>query len=827
MLNYCKDFAWQDLIEIHPEKVFLMGNTPLSAILGENGISNWNGVAVRNKFDYHEGLDDITFYPLYHPAYILRDPSKTDEWLAAIAKAVDDTGETREVEYPIQLFYPMTLDALADMRTYLDDFEWISYDTETHHQGNALDAFGNDSVILSISLAGGEAAYAVPIYHPEAPWKDDQELEWAISIVQDILKSHAGKIIGHNLKFDSIWTKQIFDYWLQSGGDTMLLNHLLDSQPGEHHGLKRLAGVYLDMYNYEEELFDFVRAHPEANAKKGGTYAKVPWEILKHYGALDAKATLLLHDVLYPKLSEEQQYLYNELIIPATDALAEMQYNGLTLDKKIATRYTAIYTLEKQRAFKGLLSDPKVKHLMRDHQKSLKKGEFIFNPASTRQLCELYFEYYGATPVYKKDKVSGLFKKTPTTESDSYKNQEGKFPIFKQIRYWKLFQKMLSTYLRPASTGAWLSDDGKVHTNFNQAGSVTGRLASSEPVNLQNIPAPDKEPGTLLEVMPIKNVFINSDWIDLQGNDVQPGELNDDEWDYGGLIVADYAGMELRVFASIAKCEPMLAIHRSGLDFHKMVAALCLGKLNRDDIEHAVENKDEINTKVLNGITKEVRRVYKSANFALLYGGSDYTLTTQYDVPPEDAKQVLKTYYAVFPELQQYQDDMVEQTIANGYVESAFGRREYLPDINSRDEKRFNRAKREAINMPIQSTASDVLLIAMVILQRELKRRAMHSKLCNEVHDSLMGDCPREEFVPFAMLCQDVMANVKAYAAIEMPHVRFDWLICPLRADVEIGTHYGSTINFFDEWIKEFAHEYDQTKATYHRFGITNEEPAF
>jgi DNA polymerase-1 len=823
-IKACKDFAWEDIKAYKPEMVFLMGNSPLDGILGEKGISNWNGIIVHKKF---AEIGDLTFVPLYHPAYILRDASHTDEWLEAIIKATDSKiGETDLGETDFELIYPSTMNELYEMEKYLNQYEWMSYDTETHHKGNALDAFAEDSAIVSVSFGAGEKAYAVPLFHPEAPWSESQFPE-VIDIITSLLESHSGSIIGHNLKFDMIWTAKTLGYWTKPGGDSMLISHMLDSVPGERHGLKRLAGIHLGMYEYNEKLEDYTRIHPEANPKRGGSYAFVPWEILREYGALDAKATLLLHDKLYNKLSKVQRDLYHGLIIPATEALSQVQFNGLKVDKKIARRYTAIYTNAQKKAYEVLLKDPKVKRLVKDHQAYLdtivigkrKRQIFTFNPGSSQQLCELYFDYYHIPPVYERE-AGGKPKKNPTTKAETYKHMESKYPILKKTRYWKLLSKMLSTYLRPASTSKWTSDDDYVHTTFNQTGTVTSRLSSSDPVNLQNIPTKDKEPGTLLETLPIKNIFTHTDWIDYFDNEVLEGDLYNDDFDSGAIVNADYSGMELRCFASVAKCNLMIAIHKSGLDFHKMVAGLSKHMLNQDDVMHAVENKIEL-AKVIEVIPREVRYVYKWTNWTILFGGDEHTLHHLYDVPLDDAKETIRIYLDTFPEVKETQDTIKAFAHDNGYVESPFGRREYLPRINDyRDPKGVAKSEREAVNMPIQSTASDTVVSALVLIHRELKRRGWVSRICNEVHDSIMGDCPRHEIIPYTMLVKDMMENVKAYAKIEMPKVNFDWLICPLKADIEIGTHYGSTIDF-DDWIKEYGHDTDTYQAQAYHYGIT------
>lgn len=749
-ITYCKQFAIGDINRSDASVILLMGNSPLSGILGKTGISEYNGSVIKK--------DDKLFVPLYHPAYILRDMSKLDEWLSAIDKALHSDGKEKVDSFT--RIYPKTIDEVKAMYKYLKQFEYISMDTET----SSLDAFSDHSLLLSISFAAGNQSYAVVMDHPESQWSAEG-YPIVVNYIRRILTEHNNKVIGHNIKFDLMHVFAQLGIWFEIGGDSMLVSHLLDSKQGIH-GLKHLAGIHLDMYGYEDDLTDYIRFHHEANAAKGGSYANIPLDVLLPYGAMDAEATLMLHHKLYAKLSTKQQTLYNQLIIPASTTLCRMQCNGLKVDDFVAKRYAILYKMSQDRAFAEILADKKVRKMIREKtaeinaaSKSAKKREFVFNPNSSYQLSELYFKHY-KIPILQKTN-----KGAPSTSGSAYKKLEDKYKILKLIRYYKLMTKMLSTYLIPASTGVWSSSDGLVHTTYNQHGTRTGRLSSSQPVNLQNIPTAMKEPGTLLETLPIKNVFTT-------------------QFEDGWLVALDYSGMELRVFASCADCQPMLDIHKSGKDFHTMVASM-ISKLPYEEI------------------TKPQRYIYKWTNWTLLYGGDAHTLHSMYDIPMEEAEQAVAQYYDRFPEVLDYRQSTQEFAESHGYIESPFGRREQLPNIDSRLEIGLrNKDRRIAVNMPIQSAASDTLLCALVIIDREMQRLKLRSKLVNTVHDSIVIDCPRDEVEIVATLCKDIMEHIKGYAAKHLPGVDFSWLKSPLKADVEVGKYYGTEIDF-EEWSKE------------------------
>jgi DNA polymerase-1 len=792
----CRQFAVDDIDYYQPRIVMLMGNSPLNGILGESGISNWNGSVINR--------DGIKYVPLYHPAYILRDASKTDEWLQAMVMALDDAEEKDAWEYN----FPETTDDVLLMANTLRKEPEIVVDIET----SSLDPFKDISAILSISFAIKERCWSLPLDHPES-WWTDEEYALVMETIKTVLGQHSSgdnKLIGHNTKFDIMFTNGLLGTQFKIGGDTMLISHLLNSMKGIH-GLKHLAAVNLNMYDYDREIEDYKRGHPEADPERGGSYAFIPLDKLLKYGGLDAKATWLINDLFLPQLSDKQKILYEDVIIPTSNMLCTIQSNGLLVDRYVAKRYSCIYKMLQGEEYEAILDDKHVQKITAKKQtvldgaykakaskskRAVKKNVFKFNPNSFMQLSELYFDYY-------KMPVVGTSKKTgkPTTSGKAYRKYEPDYPILGHIRMYKMMNKMLSTYLNPAANGEWESNDGRVHPTYNQHGTRTGRLSSSQPFNAQNIPTPEKEPGTILETLPIKNIFTHSDWWDRAGND--------DDFDTGALVAADYSGMELRVFASLANCQLMIDIHKSGLDFHKMVAALSLHYLTKNDVAHAAENTKEV-SKILEQVDKPTRYRYKWTNWTLLYGGDAYTLHRLYDVDLDDAEDTIKIYYDSFPEVLEYREWTQEFAEDHGYIESPFGRREHLPYINSKsDQGKRNKDRRVAVNMPVQSGASEILLIAGVILDKKMQERSMASMLVNTVHDSLLGDCPRYEIVPFADLCCDVMTNVASYAKIYMPRIDFSWLKSPLMAEVDVGTHYGNEISL-ELWREQYDRQYSK-----------------
>jgi uracil-DNA glycosylase family 4 len=759
-IQCCAQFAKDEIEKYNPPLVFLMGNSPLSGILGESGISNWNGTIINRL--------GRAYVPLYHPAYLLRNPQPMDQWLTAMMNALEKVANDSEDKIDgIEYIYPKSMKALIEMEKYLNEFENIAYDTEVRH----LNAFDKDNMLISVSFAAGDRAYSIPVGHKESPWKPE-ELRLVKNLIVLVLQSHDGNIIGHNVKFDQLQTYALLGHWFKSGGDTMLISYILDSRQGIH-GLKRLAGIYIGMYDYDRELTDYIKLHPECDVKKKdaygrnlGSYEHVPLKILEKYGAMDAAATILLEEKLFAMMTDKQKILYEEILMGMSNFLATVESNGFNLDMKVANRYMKIYETKRRDIYLNeIMTDKYVTRLVNNknrlkreeaekraalHLKPRKVVPYKFNPGSSLHMQELVYKVAGM-PVHV---TTNPYTKTPSTKSSSLKEFIPKMPVLESIRMYKLLTKMLTTYISPAATGKWVyNTDGKVRSSYNIHVTRTGRLSSGDP-NLQNIPTKDKEPGTLLEYLPIKNIFTTS-------------------FDDGVIMSFDQSGMELRIFAALAHCEAMLEIHRSGEDFHKMVASM-VTKIPYADVP------------------KPVRYKFKKVNWTLIYGGNAFTLMAIDGFPANEAEALVRAYYKQFPEVPAYMDECIEFAEDHGYIESKFGRRETLYYINdSYQQKLQNKDRRSCVNMPVQSASSDIVMCGGIIINQQLKLHGLRAKIVNTVHDSIDIDVPKDEIEMVAAIGKVCMEEVPTLAKTYFPRLDFSWFNCPLHVDMEMGTHYG------------------------------------
>ncbi|MFJ7980780.1 DNA polymerase I [Lysinibacillus xylanilyticus] len=344
-----------------------------------------------------------------------------------------------------------------------------------------------------------------------------------------------------------------------------------------------------------------------------------------------------------------------------------------------------------------------------------------FNINSPKQLGVILFDKLGL-PVIKKTKTGY------STAADVLEKLKPEHAIIEHILLYRQLGKLQSTYIEGLLKEIH-KEDGKVHTRFQQALTATGRLSSTDP-NLQNIPI------RLEEGRKIRQAFVpsNEDWI---------------------LFSADYSQIELRVLADMSKDKNLVDAFREGMDVHTRTAM---------DVFHVSEDEVDSN----------MRRAAKAVNFGIVYGISDYGLSQNLDITRKEAATFIEKYFASFPGVKQYMDDIVQEAKFNGYVTTILNRRRYLPDITSSNFNIRSFAERTAMNTPIQGSAADIIKKAMIDMDARLKKENMQAKILLQVHDELIFEAPKEEIALLEKIVPEVMEN-----AIE--------LSVPLKVDFNYG----------------------------------------
>ncbi len=351
-------------------------------------------------------------------------------------------------------------------------------------------------------------------------------------------------------------------------------------------------------------------------------------------------------------------------------------------------------------------------------------AEQPFNLGSPKQIGEIFFEKL-KLPVVKKT-PSGA----PSTDEEVLQKLAEDYPLPKVLLEYRSLSKLKSTYTDklPKMINA---QTGRVHTNYAQAVAVTGRLASNDP-NLQNIPIRTKEGRRIREAF------------------VAPAGSH--------IVSADYSQIELRIMAHISGDENMLRAFAEGVDIHRATAGEIFGVPAAD-------------------VSSEQRRYAKVINFGLIYGMSAFGLASNLGIERGAAQSYIDRYFARFAGVRQYMEDTRQQAKARGYVETVFGRRLWLPEINSPNGPRRQGAERAAINAPMQGTAADLIKLAMIAVQGWLERDGLQTKMIMQVHDELVLEVPDAELALVREQLPRLMAGVAA-------------LKVPLTAEVGVGKNW-------------------------------------
>ena len=340
-------------------------------------------------------------------------------------------------------------------------------------------------------------------------------------------------------------------------------------------------------------------------------------------------------------------------------------------------------------------------------------GEPNLNINSARQLGEVLF---GKMRIAEKPKMTKT--KQFCTDEDYLQSFARKHRIVDLILEYRGVKKLLSTYVE-ALPQLVNRSTGRIHTSFNQAVTATGRLSSTNP-NLQNIPVRD-DMGRR-----IRKAFIPSD---------------DDHL----LLSADYSQVELRLMAHLSGDESLIAAFEHGEDIHTATAA-------------------KLFNKSLEEVTSEERRRAKTANFGIIYGISAFGLSQRLEIPRKEAKEIIDGYFASYPKVKEYMDNVVEKAKEEGFVSTIFGRRRYLNDISSHNAVARGLAERNAVNAPIQGSAADIMKIAMINVHRRFIAEGIRSRVILQVHDELVVDMLRSEqerVTAIVTECMESAANLK------------------------------------------------------------------
>jgi len=603
-----------------------------------------------------------------------------------------------ELDFRPQASYEtvLTENQLSSWIARLESAKLISVDTET----TSLDPLAAKIVGISLALEPHHAAY-IPLAHHYAGVPQQLDREMVLNRLKPLLENKARPKLGQNLKYD----KHVFaNHGIILDGivhDTLLQSYVLESHKPHDMDSMALRHLGAKTITYAEVA--------GKGAKQIG-FDQVDIETATRYAAEDADITLQLHQDLFPQIEPDAKlgFVYRNIEMPLLDVLFTVERSGVLLDTKLLAQ-------QSHELGNTMLRLEKEAHQLAGQP---------FNLNSPKQIQEILFDQL-KLPVKKKTPGG-----TPSTDEDVLQELALDYPLPKVLLEYRGVAKLKSTYTDklPRMVDP---QTGRVHTRYNQAVAVTGRLASSDP-NLQNIPVRS------LEGRRIREAFIAT-----------PGSH---------IIAADYSQIELRIMAHLSSDESLLRAFAAGEDIHRATAAEVFGITPAE-------------------VSSEQRRYAKVINFGLIYGMSAFGLASQLGIERSAAQSYMERYFARYPGVAKYMERTRQAAKAQGYVETVFGRRLWLPEISGANGMRRQAAERAAINAPMQGTAADLIKLAMIAVQGWLEKNRMQSLIIMQVHDELVLEVPDAELEAVRRELPGLMCNVAQLAV-------------PLVVDVGVGPNW-------------------------------------
>jgi DNA polymerase-1 len=563
----------------------------------------------------------------------------------------------------------------------------FAVDTET----TGLDAHTADLVGVSLATAPGRACY-VPLRHENPPQAELGEaapelpeqipVERVLDLLRPVLADDAVLKVFQNVKYDLLVLRRAGLPEIAPFDDTMLISYSMEA--GAHgHGMDELSRLHL---GHDPISFDSVTGTGRARLP----FARVPLDRATAYAAEDADVTLRLWHTLHPKLREaKSRAIYEQLERRLVPVLAAMEREGVHVDAAELRRMSADFGTRMAEMEREI-------HALAGRE---------FNLGSAKQLGEILFDELKLP--------GGRRLAGGTWGTDAIVLQQladAGHPLPMKVLEWRQLAKLKSTYA-DALLEQIDAKTGRVHTNFSQAITSTGRLSSTDP-NLQNIPIRTEEGAQ------IRRAFV-----------AEAGHV---------LVSCDYSQIELRLMAHVADVPSLKESFARGEDIHARTAHEVLGA-------------------PLQGMDAQMRRFAKTINFGIIYGISAFGLAARLGIEAGEARRYIDAYFGRYPEIREYMERAKDEARRLGYVLTPFGRRCWVPQINDKRANVRAYAERAAINAPLQGGAADIIKRAMTRLPAALRDAGLRGRMLLQVHDELLFEAPHDEADQLAALAKAVM----------------------------------------------------------------------
>lgn len=744
----CRRHLEAEIDVIKPSWVLALGGEALLTATGRAGIMKYRG----QIFDF-KGRPDVKVVATISPSMVFRNPGLRGGFVADLSyvNRLSRGEKSSDALVPKRVRVTMTRDGLKALADELRVCEGYAFDIET----TGFDEFKPDAKIISLSVStwregdtGPRDCWVVPLYHPESPWAK----QWkAVLLALGKFMRMPRRRVAHNGKFDLRWLRH-FGKKFSLTFDTMLAAHLLnENRP------KSLESLSRELLGVEPWKID------------NTTLINQPLKRVARYNGMDTWNTAGLYFILRKHLMEQPRLaaLMVRMMVPASEVFTDIERHGIWTDVPLMDERAHITKTELGHIDEGLLEwvPPRT-----EWPANVKEVNF-----NASNFARWWIFDWLEMPVGARGKsgnpsmAEGLMQKLAMEHPHKVLDL-----LLSRIKWQKYDSSFFSAYQEQ------VDENDRIHTTFKLTGTVTGRLSSGKG-DQDKVTGRVQNRGVNLQQVP-RDAFVRGIF------GAPPG------W---AFIECDYSQVELRVAAFLANETTMKHLYNTGQDIHMTMAMRMTGKP-----EHLV--------------TKDERKKAKAVNFGFLYGmGWLKFISTAWEnygvvVTEEEAKAFRKAFFDEFPLLQRWHNKQRMMAHKYGRVESPIGRVRHLPDINSTDHKVVAEAERQAINSPVQSFASDMAVMALVLIDKELKRRGLKARSVGTVHDAINFECPEEELEEVVPLIKHYMENVPLE---EWFGVHLD---IPIIGDVKIGRRWGGADEVPNEvvtdpdkflaWLEE--HEY-------------------
>lgn len=677
-----------------------VGAEALKHVCGMTGITKYNGTIVKDKY-----------IPLMHPNIIAVKPQSQDDIVKALYNITNIVeGNVKVVINDKFHQYIDTEELFSNYLTHnLIPAKEVVCDIET----TGLSFMDNDIIGVAFSTKPHEGVFVtkdIVVKHSET--------------LKQLLKTK--KIIFHNGKFDKQFLKYHFNWEFSDFEDTMLLHYCLEEAVGTH-GLKALAMKYTDLGDYERELDDFKKTFCRKNKIKleDFNYGMLPIDILSGYAAKDADASFQLYTKFKPLVDKNPKFksLYETILLPASTALMTLERNGGPIDVEFAKTLVSNYQIDIDNTLKQIYEDEAVARFERLNEKT-------FNPNSTVQLRQLFFDILRLKPVKKTD--SGAWS------TDKEVLEELNHPLASLILELRKKKKIQDTYLSGIISG--LNSDNRLRSGFNIHGTTSGRLSSSGVINYQNIPRDNKD---------IKKMF-----------KARPGFK---------IVQGDLKTAEVYYAAVLSKDEFLQKAFVDKLDFHSYIAKQIF------NLPCAISQVKKL--------YPNERQYSKAITFGILYSAGPAKISETANVTYQEAIEFIAKYFREASSLDTWIKESNSFIQIYAYIYSFFGRKRRLPESKSPNRGVAGHAIRSGVNFLVQSVASDINLLGLIDAMQWIEDKGYQDSILpfTVVHDSIVAEVREELVNEWAINMRNCIQKDRG---ISIPN-------CPIDVDFEVGPSWG------------------------------------